>query len=193
MNPNETNLNFSEAISMGSNCQLKLFEVYKNSIGIINDLRASSKQQMLLLSDVDAGLKVEKSKTAKEADPLEKLVDSINEFNAVIGDLCDQFTDLIEEMTDYYQMAIDAYEAKEGQFSKLIEARKQLLFLNALVRKYKFKINNLQLMNNVLLSFSPSLENAKDAYKSNLIYISTAMTSALEQTEKTVQQIETIN
>jgi hypothetical protein len=47
-------------------------------------------------------------------------------------------------------------------------------------------------MNNALLSLSNELEEAKDAYKSNLIQLSTAMTSAIEDAEEAIEEINRI-
>ena len=47
-------------------------------------------------------------------------------------------------------------------------------------------------MNNALLTLSNDLEDAKDAYKSNLIQLSTAMTSAIEDAEELLESIDNV-
>lgn len=183
---------FEQTTRSGENYQAELFDIYKSSIGLINDLRKRSKQYMNLLSDIEGGLSTG-GETENIESTLALLTKDIQSFNEIIGDKCDAFSKASEDMLLQYAEACNNYEAKEGQLSKLLEIRKQLLFILALIRKYKYKINSLQLMNNILFSLSADLKEAKDAYKSNLIYISTAMTYVIEQMEHRVLEIENLN
>ena len=186
------NYTFMDYIQQGSTCQSNLFEVYKNSIGLINDLKNRSKNYMTLLSDIEDGLMGNTDSDIDIDTNLIKLTNSINSFNLEIGEKCNSFVKYFDQMVEVYDKAISMYEAKEGQLTRLIEKRKQILFLKALIRKYKFKISRLQLMNNALLTLSNDLEDAKDAYKSNLIQLSTAMTSAIEDAEELLESIDNV-
>lgn len=181
---------FSDFMQQGAVCQSELFEVYKSSIGLINDLKNRSRRYMALLSDIEGEtLGVEEADNNLESN-LARLTTSINSFNIEIGDKSDSFTIIFSQMIVVYSKAINAYEVAEGQLTKMLETRKQVLFLKALIRKYKFKINSLQLMNNALLSLSDDLKDAKDAYRSNLIQLSTVMTSAIEDANHLVEEID---
>ncbi len=186
------NYTFMDYIQQGSTCQSNLFEVYKNSIGLINDLKNRSKNYMTLLSDIEDGLMGNTDSDIDIDTNLIKLTNSINSFNLEIGEKCNSFVKYFDQMVEVYDKAISRYEAKEGQLTRLIETRKHILFLKALIRKYKFKISSLQLMNNALLTLSNDLEDAKDAYKSNLIQLSTAMTSAIEDAEELLESIDNV-
>ncbi len=88
---------------------------------------------------------------------------------------------------------MSAYDAKEGELSSLLGVRKKMLFLILLVRKFKQKIVSLQLLNQALLSLSPEMSEAKLHFKSNLVFVNSSMSAAIEATEHLVNQIESIN
>lgn len=188
---NEANdYSFFDFIQEGARCQSELFEVYKSSIGLINDLKNRSRKYMSLLSDIEGGSLGVKSTDDNLKSNVVDLAASIDSFNSEIGVRCDDFSQIFDRMTKAYNGAIGRYDAAKDELSKLIETRKQLIFLRALIRKYKHKINSLQLMNNALLSLSNDLENAKDAYKSNLVQLSTVMTSAVEDADSLIEAID---
>ena len=193
MTNNSEEYSFTDFISQGSGCQSELFAIYKSSIGLINDLKNRSRKYMTILSDIEGEtLGVQETDNSLKSN-LEKLTESINSFNEVIVDKCDSFTKIFNRMGTAYEEATLLYEAKEGQLSKLIEVRKQIIFLKALIKKYKYKITSLQLMNNALLSLSNDLEYAKAAYKSNLIKLNMAMTSAIEEADLLIEKIDYIS
>ncbi|NOG58266.1 MAG: hypothetical protein HND54_11075 [Bacteroidetes bacterium] len=184
---------FGELMQNAGKCQLELFEVYKSSIGLINELKNRSKVYMNMLSDIEDGLLSSNNGENSIESNLARLTKNIQTFNEIIGDKSEAFTEIFDKMHQLYDQAISIFQGAEGELTKLIEARKQLLFLVALIRKYKYKINSLQLMNNALMSLSSDLDKAKDAYKSNLIQLSTAMTSAIEDVDDLVDKIENVN
>ena len=185
-------LEFDHFIDKGKNHQQTLNSIYKANVGLVNTIKTLSKYYMNQLANVDSGLDAEGGLN-KVNENLEQLVTGISNFNEQIGESCENFTDEIEKLIDTYELAAKKYNAKEGELTVFLTTRRELLYLEALIIKFKLKINSLQLMNNALFSFSAEFKDVKDSYKSNLITISTAMQQASEGCREIIKKIENLN
>ena len=179
-------------IKKGKKHQKTLNGIYKANVGLVNNIKTLSKYYMDQLADVDSGLEVEAG-MKKVNENLKELVAGITNFNQKIEKSCEDFTDEIEKLFDCYEQAAELYEAKEGELTNFLTTRRELLYLEVLINKFKLKINSLQLMNNALFSFSNEFKGVKDAYKSNLITISTVMQQASENCRNIILKIESLN
>jgi len=168
---------------------IALKRIYKSQIGLINSLKEQSKNcmnQMSSFEDVGLGSSQDTS-LDKE---IKTLSNGIETFNSEIGYSNIEFDAIIEKMISCLNIAIDNYSAEKGQMTKMLEVRKQMLYLDALIQKVKLKISSLLLMNNALLALSPEIIKLKDEYRSNLISINTSMLSADEECRKIIVKIE---
>ncbi|MEQ8623983.1 MAG: hypothetical protein RJQ00_03980 [Vicingaceae bacterium] len=183
---------FNHFIEKGKKHQKTLNEIYKANVGLVNNIKTLSKYYMDQLANVDSGLDV-KEGMKKVNENLKELVSGIANFNQKIEKSCEDFTDEIEKLFDSYDQAAELYQAKEGELTSFLTTRREILYLEALIIKFKLKINSLQLMNNALFSFSSEFKDVKDAYKSNLITISTVMQQASESCRNLILKIESLN
>jgi prefoldin subunit 5 len=146
------------------------------------------------VADIDSGLEEDPKETEKVIqDNIAKLSKNIDRFNREIGDYSDDFNREMHEMIDHLKAAAKLYDAEKGQLTDFLKVRRELMYLEALIRKFKSKIMSLQLMNNVLFSFSQEMKNVKDAYKSNLVNVSSEMTEAKDLCTDMIGDIEKLN
>lgn len=185
-------IEFDHLIDKGKKHQQALRDIYEANVGLVNNIKTLSKYYMNQLANVDSGLEADGG-LEKVDENLKQLISGISSFNDKIGDSCEDFTDEIEKLIDNYELAAKKYNAQAGQLSAFLSARKELLYLEALIIKFKMKVNSLQLMNNALFSFSTEFKDSKEAYKSNLITVSTAMQQAIESCREVIKKIENLN
>ena len=182
---------FNQNLARAREHQKALNKIYRSTIGLVNDIKNQSKKYMEQVADIDGGLEDDPKETEKIIqDNIGELSKNIEQFNSEIGEHCDNFNQEINEMIDHLKSAARAYSSKKGQLSEFLKVRRELLYLEALIRKFKNKILSLQLMNNVLFSFSQEMKHVKDAYKSNLVNVSSEMTEAKELCIEMVDEIE---
>jgi len=182
---------FTSAIETAKIHQKNLQEIYRNNIGLVNDLKTRSKIYMNQVSDLEEGLSLNKSNSTDDIElTIEKLANDIERFNQEIGENTSNFNTEIELIIEQLSLALAHYKGKSGELSSILEMRKQLLYLSLVLRKFKSKIVSLQLMNNALFAFSDELQSAKIAYRSNLINVSSSVVIALDFFEEKVAEIE---
>lgn len=183
--------NFHTRIAQSRKHQKALYAIYKSTIGLVNELKIRSKKYMGQVADIDQGFSNDLTSTQEQINKnVKKLTENIATFNLQIGEKSEEFSNELNAYLDHLDSAIKFYAGKEGELSDLLKSRRELLFLEALLRKFKIKINSLQLMNNALFSFSQEMKAVKDAYKSNLINVSTLITQALEECLSRIEKIE---
>jgi len=188
----EREIDFDQIIVQAKGAQTRLNELYRETIGLIDSLRLRSKNQMNLASDIEGGL-VGKEDPASISDNIKALNQDIQEFNEVIIERINAFSAECHALNKSYNDAADRYNSGKGQLSALLEGRKRLLFIDARIRKFRAKINNMQQMNNILFSFAEELKEVKDSYKSNLIKLNSELAISLENFNETVRRIESLN
>ncbi len=183
---NSSNKDFEITYKRGSDLQKRLFEVYKSSIDVINQLKISSKKNMEMISNVEEDLGAKTGFDASIRD-LHSLIDT---FNENITDQIDEFYQALEKLMSCYEELIDFYEAEKGQTTKMIYVRKQINFILALIKKYRYKVNSLQLMGNSMLSHSDEFLESNQLYKSNLITLTSTLHSANNDLSKLLKLID---
>ncbi|MEX2380323.1 MAG: hypothetical protein WD530_06250 [Vicingaceae bacterium] len=182
---------FAETLSHVEVHQKSLNEVYRATVGLVNDIKNRSRRYMEQVSDVEEGLFEDDGSLDQQVqENIDKLTKNIEQFNGEINDYCKRFNKEIRAMVEKLRNAIDLYKEGKGSLSKLLEARKVLLYLDVSIRKFKNKINSLQLMNNALFSFSQEMKHIQEDYKGNLVSVSTEMTEAIESCNELIQEIE---
>lgn len=182
---------FTNALSQVKHHQEALNDVYRSTVGIVNDLKNRSRKYMEQVSDVEEGLLKDDEGIDKQVqENVKKLTMNIEKFNQEIDGYCKEFNKEIYAMNERLKEAISLYKEGKGSLTKLLEARKVLLYLDVSIRKFKNKINSLQLMNNALFSFSQEMKGIKKEYKHKLIGVSTEMTEAIESCHDLIKQIE---
>lgn len=182
---------FMETLSHVEEHQKSLNEVYRATVGLVNDIKNRSRKYMEQVSDVEEGLFEDDGSLDQQVqENIDKLTKNIEQFNGEINEYCKRFNKEIRAMVKKLKNAIDLYKEGKGSLSKLLEARKVLLYLDVSIRKFKNKINSLQLMNNALFSFSQEMKHIQEDYKGNLISVSTEMTEAIESCNELIQEIE---
>ncbi len=179
------------SIEEAKNHQIELRAIYKEIIGVVNDLKTRSKSYMEYVSDIDDGLDIKYSKQAEEN--IAQLAINIEEFNSKVGTTLNRFNKEFNSLKLAYQKAFGFFKGNPGEFSLLIEVRKNLLYLSALLRKFRSKIAALQQVNNVLFSLSSS-ENKKsrESYRANLSSVHSTVLLAIEQISVLSRKIESL-
>jgi len=143
------------------------------------------------VSDIEEGLFEDNENLDQQVEEnIDNLSRDIHQFNEVILDHCNRFGKEIRAMVKKLKEAIKLYKEGKGSLTKLLEARKVLLYLDVSIRKFKNKINSLQLMNNALFSFSQEMKHIQEDYKVNLLSVSTEMTEAIECCNELILEIE---
>lgn len=171
--------------------QTDLQATYKEIIGVVNDLKTRSKAYMSYVADIDDGLEINYSSEAEEN--IVQLAKNIEEFNSKITPTLSNFIQAFKSLEDTYLNAFKLYSEKDGELSLLLEVRRGLLYLSALLRKFRSKIASLQQVNNVLFSLSSS-DNiiSRESYKENLKKVNSSILLAIEQIAALTLKIETL-
>jgi hypothetical protein len=184
---------FQQAINEAFKSQKKLSNIQKQTVGLINELKTRSKNYMEQVANIEDGLEEDPTETeAQIQENIEKLTANIKVFNREIGERSNRFGEELQKMIHQIEQALELYEGRSGELSSLLKCRRSLLFFDIFVRKFKSKIQSLQLMNNALFAFSQEMKGVKEAYRSNLINGSTLMTHALEECESIIHRIEEV-
>lgn len=191
MNTSKEHELFTKALSQVEVHQKSLNEVYRSTVGLVNDIKNRSRKYMEQISDIEEGLFEDDVNLDQQVqENIRKLTENIEQFNGEINDYCMRFNKEIHAMIEKLKDAISLYKEGKGSLTKLLEARKVLLYLDVSIRKFKNKINSLQLMNNALFSFSQDMKHIQEDYKCNLTSVSTEMTEAVEKCDELIQEIE---
>jgi hypothetical protein len=191
MNTSKEHELFTKALSEVETHQKTLNEVYRSTVGLVNDIKNQSRKYMEQVSNIEEGLFDDDGDLDQQVqENINKLSKNIEQFNGEINDHCKRFNKEIVAMVEKLKEAIELYKEGKGSLTKLLESRKVLLYLDLSIRKFKSKINSLQLMNNALFSFSREMKSIQKDYKGNLVCVSTEMTEAIENCDKLILEIE---
>lgn len=184
---------FVEQINEAKKAQLQLNKLYKSTINLIDRLKNRSRKYMNQVSNIEDGLlDPDEDLKAMELN-INALSSDIKAFNDSIEKQINGFSKEIKSLTRMYQEACKAYKGEKGELSTILEARKRLLYLDAVIRKFRLKINSLQQMNNILFSFSEELKRVKSDYKRNLIMVNSELAVSLDLCDETIRVIELLN
>ena len=148
---------------------------------------------MRQVSNIEDGLMEPEEDMKSMGQNIQALGNDITAFNDTIETQINAFSKEIKSLTKMYQDACSAYKGEKGELSTILEARKRLLYLDAVLRKFRLKINSLQQMNNILFSFSEELRKAKTDYKKNLILVNSELAKSLDLCDDTIRRIELLN
>lgn len=187
-----TNKDFEKTITEATEALGRLNKLYRKTIGLVDSLKSRSIKYMNQVSNIEDGLE-----NATDEDTFQKNIDAltrdIREFNSVISKRSKEFSQEIQLIMQMYQDACDEYKGEKGEMSDLLNARKRLLYLDVVIRKFRSKISSLQQMNNVLFSFSEELRSVRKEYSDNLIMINSELALSMEKCGETIKKIELIN
>lgn len=185
MTENYEYLDLDDLISEGDNLQSQLFEVYKNSIENIHQLKQSSKVHMELIANIEDDL----GSNDFFSKNIELLTGYISDFNILIADQIDFFEEIVDNMIICYSLLSTKYKKDQIPSSLLIKITKQLSFICALINKYKFRVDNLKLMSNSFLYHSEDFEKEHKLYRSNLISLAVILTESIEKYNDLIQKL----
>lgn len=185
--------NFVEQINEAKKAQLQLNQLYKSTANLIDSLKNRSRKYMNQVSNIEDGLLNPDEDMKSMEKNIKALSQDIKAFNASIEQQINGFSKEIKELTKMYQDACKEYKGEKGELSTILEARKRLLYLDAVIRKFRLKINSLQQMNNILFSFSEELKKIKSEYKKNLILVNSELATSLDLCDETIREIELLN
>lgn len=185
--------NFITLINEAKQAQLKLNKLYKSTANLIDRLKNRSRIYMNQVANIDDGLLDPDEDIKSMEENIKALSIDIKTFNESIEDQIISFSKELKEIAALYNRACDQYKAEKGELSKILEARKRLLYLDAVIRQFRNKIASLQQMNNILFSFSEELRKIKSNYKKNLILVNSELALSLELCDETIRRIELLN
>ena len=185
--------NFVDQINEAKKAQLELNKLYKSTINLIDSLKNRSRKFMSQVSNVENGLLDPDEDLKTMEQNINALGNDIKSFNETIEEQIYGFSKEIKSLHNMYNKACKDYKGEKGELSSILEARKRLLYLDAVIRKFRLKINSLQQMNNILFSFSEELKRVKRDYKKNLILVNSELASALDICDLTIRRIELLN
>jgi len=184
---------FTEQVDQAKEAQLQLNKLYKSTISLIDSLKNRSRKYMNQVSNIEDGLLDPENDLKSMEENIKALSRDIKMFNESIEKQIMGFSREIKDLTKTYQEACNFYKGEKGELSTILEARKRLLYLDAVIRKFRHKINSLQQMNNILFSFSEELKKVKMDYKRNLILVNSELATSLELCYETIRKIELLN
>lgn len=171
----------------------QLSQLQKKAVLKINELKLQSKTYMEQVADIDHGFNdLQSSAENSMQENIARLTQNIVEFNLQIGQQQDDFSSAIANLLSDLDNLLKHYKELEGELKELERCSKSLLFVELSIRKYKAKIQSLQLMNNALFSFSQEIQEAKAACKSNLINVSTLLMQSLEDCHLKIHELKKI-
>ena len=184
---------FKEALKSSQLSLQQLSKLQKEAVLRINELKSQSKAYMEQVANLDDGFE-DSAKGNQEAfdENIAKLTENIVLFNQQIGQQQEAFSSVISKLLDDLDELSKHYQGLKGEMTDLMKCRKSLLFVELSIRKYKAKIHSLQLMNNALFSFSQEIQEAKAAYKENLIKVSKLLSQAVEDCDIKIKELEEI-
>lgn len=178
-------MSLQDLVSEGDIIQSQLFEIYKNSLENIHQLKHSSRKNMELIADVEGDLTSNKH----FLENIDDLTTYISQFNIMIAEQIDSFEEVVEEMLSCYTALAYKFNKAEMSSAQLIKIKKQLSFICSLINKYRYKVDNLKLMSNSMLYHSEAFEAEQKLYRSNLIALAVILTEAYEKFDNLIQNL----
>src|SRR5690554_2518104 len=182
---------FKESFEVISKSQETLRYIYNDTIGLVNDIAKRSKAHMLQISDIEDGLFNDEEDTKNAFNEnLKSLAKDIKQFNGEIGSALESFSEAIYLIIEELKVAITLVSEKKANKKELMQSKRVLKHLDVLIRKFKLRIHQLQLMNNILFSSSQEMSLIQEEYRQNLRTVNGEMASALEQCEIIIKEID---
>lgn len=164
-------------------------EIYKKNIGLINELKMRSKTFMDDISDIEEGVSLGDRNPNSN---FSLLLDNIKDFNKNIQEQSREFSNLFELSIGNLENAVSAFKMEERGLTKILEARKKLLFTEKILDKLKQKVNSLQHMNSILFSIPTLLKESERDYKNELKDLHSTMVRAEDKCRWLIREIENL-
>ncbi len=178
-----------EYLQKGYDSFNRLPEIYRKNIGLINELKMRSKTFMDDISDIEEGV----SLGDKNPDSnLNLLLKNILSFNSSIQEQSKEFSSVFGSSIEYFQKAMEAYKEEERGLTKILEARKKLIFTEKILNKLIQKVNSLQHMNSILFSIPTLLKDQEMEYRYELRALHTTMVRAEDRCRWLIREIESL-
>jgi hypothetical protein len=185
---------FQEEIQLGRQNLEELDKRYRKTIDLMADLKNKSRQYMDQLSQVEGGLteiqQDEGNQINRQANHIFELID---QFNEQVRNGQVDFSDKLAASLDHFARAVNKYSAAKGEFSDLLKVRRSVMYVDVLLRKMKNNIIGLQLMNNILFTFSSKLKEIQEEYRQNLIAVNAELNHSTRKCDKLIKKIEFVN
>lgn len=184
---------FQKNLDKAKESQVIINQLYRETIGLIDRLKIRSRQFMNQISDIEEGLSISDINEDSLKNDVSELTEDIVEFNKVIAGRREHFSKEMSDILIAYQEASKLYFGEKGELSAILMARKRLLFLDLMIRKFRTKIDSLQQMNNILFAFSAELKNVKEEYKRNLSHLNAELAKSMEDCDELIRTLENIH
>jgi hypothetical protein len=178
-----------EYLQKGYDSFNRLPKIYEQNIGLINELKIRSKTFMDDIADIEEGV----SLGDKNPDSnLNLLLKNIQDFNSNIQKQSKDFSSTFESCMEHFQNALKIFEKEGRGLTKILEARKKLLFTVKILNKLMQKVNSLQHMNSILFSIPTSLKDTEKEYNYELKDLHTTMVRAEDRCRWLIREIENL-
>ncbi|MBR9833127.1 hypothetical protein [Acidiluteibacter ferrifornacis] len=159
---------FLEQLENGKNAYKNLASTYGQMVIQINNLNTRVRKQMNNISEIEEGLdsNLEENSIQQVA---QSILEELDTFNSSINENLELFKKCISESLNFYTTSLQYYKQEKSELSALIKARKTVLFLEALMRKFKNKVIGVQTGLNVLPAFTEQMRHSYKAFEKNAI------------------------
>jgi hypothetical protein len=159
---------FTEQLENGRNAYKNLASTYGQMVIQINNLNTRVRHQMNNISEIENGLDAN-----LEENSIEKvsqfILEELEVFNGSINENVELFKKCIRESLAFYVESLKYYNQEKSEFTQLVKARKTVLFLAALMRKFKNKVIGVQTGLNVLPAFNEKMRQEYKVFEKNAV------------------------
>ncbi len=183
---------FVECLDNAKSAYKNLASTYDDILLLINTLNRRVKHQMDLISAIDEGFDANGDES--DFEKVGKLIfEELSIFNNGIAENINLFNTCIKDSIDNYNNSMQYFSKEKSEISDLMIARKTLLFLEALMRKFLAKVIELQSALNILPNFNEEMKHAKKTFYANvkqlIVELRAAEDNCLETADAIVEVI----
>jgi hypothetical protein len=180
---------FTENLENGRSAYKNLASTYGQMVIQINNLNTRVRKQMNNISEVDEGLDANLDENSIEQ-VAQSILEELEMFNSNVNENLKLFKKCIDESLNFYTDSLKYYNQEKAELTQLIKARKTVLFLEALMRKFKNKVIGIQTGLNVLPAFNEKLSDAHKIFEKNAVKLIIELNSAEADCLETAKLME---
>ena len=182
---------FVECLDRAKSAYKNLATTYDEILLLINTLNRRVKRQMDLISAIDEGFDANEEES--DFEKIGQLIyQELSIFNNGISENLNLFNRCIKDSIKNYKESLNYFNKEKTEISELLIARKTLLFLEALMRKFLAKVIKLQSALNILPNFNEEMKHAKKAFYANVKQLIVEVRAAEDNCLETAAAIEKV-
>tara|TARA_R110002049_G_scaffold246382_2_gene420462 strand:+ start:3158 stop:3736 length:579 start_codon:yes stop_codon:yes gene_type:complete len=179
---------FTEQIDLGTSAYKNLTTAYREMQLLISKLNSGTRKQMEIISEIEEGF----DKDGEDSILIltNEISSLLHSFNDEIDNNINLFKTCINDSVNHYKKAITYYSAEKSELSELVKVRKTLLYLVALIEKFRNRVIGVSSSLNVLPALTKELKSVQKVFDKEAKKLLVVLKIGQEECSNTAKLIE---